>query len=192
MELNLRPAVGKTRKLSQLWKCSKRLLKKSHFGCSITCLNWISPDKSTWLAPLLPIHKLLRTNTSGDKETEESQITRTSKWNPLFYFQESRSKSTKTCSTDWSRVSFRIFLELIEVKISQFLRKCKVSSVCRLRHPGQIKTLQPRCRNCLIFLSCFQDTVKQKVMVWRAASREHASLSCMSAFKLRTFILSPH
>lgn len=68
------PQWGKTRKLSQLWKCSELPLNKTHFGCSvspqITCPNWISPDKSTWLAPLLPIHKLLRNNTSGDKESE--------------------------------------------------------------------------------------------------------------------------
>lgn len=78
MELSLSPSVGKTRKLPQLWKCSELPLKKSHFGCSvpaqITCQNWIPPDKSTRLAPLLPIHGLLWNNTSGDKDSEDLQL----------------------------------------------------------------------------------------------------------------------
>lgn len=111
MELNLSPSAGKTRKLPQLWKCSALPQKKSRIGCSvppqITCRNWIPPDKSTWPAPLLPIHELLRNSTSRDKDSKDSKITRASKL--LVCFLESCGKSAKMQSTDWSRVSFGMF-----------------------------------------------------------------------------------
>lgn len=48
------------------------------------------------------------------------------------------------------------FLQLIEVTISHFLQGYNMEVAgWRLHHPGQIKTLQARCRNCLILPSCF-------------------------------------
>lgn len=82
------------------------------------------------------------------------------------------------------------FLELMEGKISQFLQSCNVeAAACQLRHPGQIKTLQSRRRNCLILPSCFQNTPEQKVMGWGAASREASAARLLSCSILSLYHL---
>lgn len=177
MELSLSPSVGKTRKLPQLWKCSELPLKKSHFGCSvppqITCQNWIPPDKSTRLAPLLPIHGLLWNNTSRDKDSEDLQLQGPQSQSSSFASWSHVAKVQKCVLPTEVMFHSRCFLELIEVKISQFLQRYNVEvAACRLRHPGQIKMLQMHCRNCLILPSCFQNTAKQKVMGWGVSSQE--------------------
>lgn len=63
------------------------------------------------------------------------------------------------------------------------------SELQRLHHPGQIKTLQRRRRNCLILPSCFQNTAKQKVMGWGVAWREASAARLLSCSILSLYHL---